>query len=195
MLGHEAIGLIRKERGKGAALQDRLAMLEEVLASERAAQRQERERFDAILAELHTQLAAQSELEWENQELVRENEQLRSQQADMLDGTFLQKNQEQVLALQEKNKRLQDEGRKVAVELGAYRQLATKVAARSAEQEQRYLVELDALRTQQAELVAELAAAEQQLRLYTAQEAACASCEQCGTSACPGVNLCGKTVL
>ncbi|NLZ17165.1 MAG: DUF2325 domain-containing protein [Desulfobulbaceae bacterium] len=191
MLGHEALGLIRNERSKNAALQNRLTMLEEVLASERVAQQQERERFDVVLSELHGQLASQSGLEWENQELAKENERLRGQKAAMLDGTLIHQSQERVAALQEENNRLRDGHEVLEEELGMYRHLAHK----SSEREKGYSAELEALRAQYAELAAELLAAEQRLRLQAAQEAACTSCEQCGTDACPGVNLCGKTVL
>ncbi len=191
MLGHEAISLVRNERAKHTALQERLGMLEEVLASEREAQRLEHERFAASLSELQAQLAAQSELEWENQDLAKENERLRGQLDESMRGVLLQQMQEQLARLQEEHSSLREEHGNLAVELAAYRQLA----ARGAEREQGYAAQLDALRAQQQELMQELDAAEQQLFQRAMQGENCSQCEQCGACACPGDKLCGKRVL
>ena len=190
MQGHEAVGLIRSERAKYAALQERLDMLEEILASEREAQRLERSRFDASLSELHAQLAAQSELEWENQELAKENERLRGREEKIINGALLQESRQHSASLQEENRHLHDECAGLSAELDAYRQLAAK----GAEREQGYVAQLDALRAQQAELTQELTAAEQQLFQQALEEEGCSGCEQCGTN-CPGAKLCGKRVL
>lgn len=191
MLGHEAAALLGSERARHAALQERLDMLEEILASEREAQRRERSRFDASLSELHAQLAAQSELEWENQELARENERLRGREEKIINGTLLQESREESASLQEENRHLRAEHAKLAAELGAYRQLAAKAA----EREQGYIAQLDTLKMQQRELLQELAAAEQQIVQQAMQEESCGQCGQCGASACPGAKLCGKRVL
>lgn len=191
MLGHEAVALIRHERGKSGSLQERLSLLEEMLISEREQQRQERLRFESSLESLRQQLLAQSELEWENQELTQENERLRLQRQEALRGVLVQKKQKQIAALQEENRQLRDGHEVLEEELSMYRRLAHEAAQR----EERHITEKEALQAQHAELASELAAVEQRLHVHIGLEEGCNQCEQQGTSACPGVSLCGKTVL
>ncbi len=192
MLGHEAVGLIRGERNRNATLQERVAVLEEVLSSEREQQAQERQRFESALEALRQQLDTQSELEWENQELARENERLRQRQKALRSGALLQESEARLDALQEENRRLQGERASMEEELSVLQLLQLEAE----ERESRQAAELRALQRQYAELVEELAAMEQRLHLHIAQEQGCQQCRQCGEAAtCPEAGLCGKTVL
>lgn len=191
MLGHEAIALIRSERGKSAALQERVAVLEEVLSSEREQQTQERQRLESTLEALRRQLDAQSELEWENQELAQENERLRREQEALRGGSLLQEHREQLDALRDRNRRLQEERAAMEEELGLLQLLHQEAE----EREGRQAAELRTLQEQYAELMEELAAVEQRLHRHAGGEQGCPNCGECGEGTCPATGLCGKTVL
>lgn len=189
MLGHEAIALIRNERGKNALLQERVAMLEEILSSEREQQVQERQGLESTLESLRRQLDVQSELEWENQELAQENEHLRQEQKALRGGELLQESRKRLDALRDENQRLQEERAAMEEDLTMLQLLHLEAE----EREGRLAAELRALQTQYAELVEELAAVEQRLHLHIAQDQQCRQCSEAAT--CPEAGLCGKTVL
>jgi hypothetical protein len=184
MLGHEYTNGYHKEQTRRTTLEKKVTMLEEVLGSERQHYRRE-------LRQLRGEITALQREAAKYQSLIAENSLLRAEKAVL--GERVQQlttnpeeagAQQRLAAGQEGFARLQEEFAKQGQELALVRQ---QMAAM--EEEQARMVRQ---RTDQAR---EISSLESMLLQRMSGPDPCTVCADHNTAQCPGLSLCGKTVL
>ncbi|PIE73693.1 MAG: hypothetical protein CSA20_01845 [Deltaproteobacteria bacterium] len=192
MLSHDFFVMERKEKDRLRELTNKVAMLEEVLGSERQyhrdaakTQKQDREKLEV--------------LQGRHDQLEEENKKLRTMLEDMqsgkehasLNSTIAQLKEQLVEARQEYLATL---GREDALkkELGT-----TKKELRTAAEEMKQHEEQHhTLLQENSELHKEISSMETALLFgASANTAECTKCPDQNSARCPGPNLCGKTIL
>ncbi|MGI6655740.1 MAG: DUF2325 domain-containing protein [Desulfobulbus sp.] len=175
MFGHEAACGLYRDRQQIAALRAKVEMLQEVLVSERKAFRQERRRL--VDAE-----AAWREKAEEGKRHAGENRQLQDEVVCLRERVAVL--EEQNAAIEAEKASLEHHGRKDG-------ELARVVAALHEERELR-----KRLQRREQDLAQDFAALESLVFEETpTPPTLCARCADQDTENCPGLDLCGKTVL
>ncbi|WP_028318088.1 DUF2325 domain-containing protein [Desulfobulbus elongatus] len=191
MLGHDALNNHHKDRQQGDRLRAKITMLEEVLGSERQHYRQEKRQQQEEIAALQQTIVQQKAMEQENGALRGETARLQRELQEMRDGKGYAAQQQEIDDLRQTNNGLCGRIDELTGELAAMKeQMATTV---------RQLEDMERLRRRlehhEAEQTREIATLESLLMRHIVQEAPCCQCADQHTANCPGLSLCGKTVL
>lgn len=177
MLSHEYLGGYQKKRKLIDDLRSQVAGLKEVLDHERQSYLLKRRQLKEEIAELAIQRDSQGAMIRQNHSLQAKIADLRAQLAHLA-----ARRQEESEQQSSEQQRLQN------------RELHVKIALQTAELEtlkERHL----GLEQRANEQVAEIAALEKMLLHHQAKEIPCSTCADQNTENCPGLNLCGRTVL
>lgn len=192
MLGHDSLNQYHRDRLVRDRLRAKVAMLEEVLGSERTTFRKEKRQLHEELLALDKTVAGRAALEKENGALRDETRRLSQHLQEILDGRGpAPHHQEEIDDLRQINNGLVGRIDQLTGDLAALKeQLAAALG---------HLRDMERLRSRlerhEAEQAREIAALEGLLVRHIEQEVACSRCADQHTSNCPGLSLCGKTVL
>lgn len=191
MLGHDSLNSHHKERLHSERLSAKVAMLEEVLGSERQHYRQEKRLVQAEIQVLQ-QTAAQLRLvEQNNATLREENIKLRQEVHTWQSDGGHSSHQKEIDDLRQGNNALIGRIDELGSELDSIREEFRSISDQ--------LARTETLRQQLAlhgaEQAKEIASLENLLMRHITQEATCSQCADQHTANCPGLSLCGKTVL
>lgn len=191
MLGHDSLNSHHKERLHSQRLSAKVAMLEEVLGSERQHYRQEKRLVQAEIQVLQ-QTAAQLRLvEQNNTTLREENIKLRQEVHTWQSDGGHSSHQKEIDDLRQGNNALIGRIDELGSELDSIREEFRSISDQ--------LARTETLRQQLAlhgaEQAKEIASLENLLMRHITQEATCSQCADQHTANCPGLSLCGKTVL
>lgn len=177
MLSHEYLGGYYKKKQLIDDLRTQVAALKEVLDNERQSYLLKRRQLKEEIAELAIQRDSQSAMIRQNHGLQAEIVGLREQLARLAAGR--QEESEQQSSEQQRREN---------------RELHVRIALQTAELEtlkERHL----GLEQRANEQAAEIAALEKMLLHHQDKEIPCSTCADQNTENCPGLNLCGRTVL
>lgn len=191
MLGHDSLNNRHREQRLSERLRAKVAMLEEVVGSERRHHRREQRRLKEEMATLQLQLLALQDTEQCNRLLREETAALHHLVEELRSGKGFKAQLREIDALRQTNSDLNGMIDDLNGELDAIKkQLVATV---------RQLQDMDRLRCRlerhEAEQAREIATLEGLLMRQFAQASPCAQCADQNTPSCPGMSLCGKTVL
>ncbi|MBM9538777.1 DUF2325 domain-containing protein [Desulfobulbus alkaliphilus] len=184
MLGHEYINGYHKEQTRRATLRNKVTMLEEILGSERQHHRREQRQLRGEITDLRQEAEKYQVLMAENSLLRAEKAVLKERAHQLTVKVEEASDQQQPAAGQEELARLREEHAQQGQEVARLRQ---QVAAMEAEQ-----ARMARQRTDQAR---EIASLESMLLQRMSDPDPCTVCADHNTAQCPGLSLCGKTVL
>lgn len=185
MLAHDCIGNFHKKTIQTQTLRSKLSILEEALGSERQSYLREKGRLKKEIADLAVMVK-------DNARLREENEALRAQIGDL------------AAARQEKADRAAHEDLYPQPNSELYGRIdALTVALESSKKQHEHAMtnirEMEeqhlALERRIAEQTEQIATLEGMLNQYMAPENRCVTCADQHTGKCPGLDLCGRTVL
>ena len=191
MLSHDGVSCHHRNCALRNRLRTKVAMLEEVLASERQHHRREYRQHREELATLRQEAAARPVLIRENQTLGSEIAALKARLLELSNQRQQQPEQRLIAELRQENNalygRIDELGRELerlqAQRMTAEKKLETLAALR---------YRLERHETDQAGEVAQL---EGLVFQQIARKKLCQDCADQNSDHCPGPNLCGKTVL
>ena len=191
MMGHDLTGNSRQERLLIERQQKRVAMLEEIIGSERQHARSIKRQLLAGQDSLRGALAAQECLQRENARLSLELTERKNQVREMTNARQAGSGQQLIDELRQTNNTLHG---RIDQLTGTMEMLTLQLTAAK-----RQLDELAAIKARmarhEAEQAKEITALEALLVRQGAKAAPCATCADQHTTNCPGLRLCGKTVL
>lgn len=191
MMGHEAHGDCQKEHRMRVKLRKRVAMLEEVLASERQWQRQEKNKLEGDIADLCLVKQQYDALQLKNEELCSAKEKLESGVFRSLIAVEAEELKQELGQLRQLNSGLYGKIDELTIEFGDKESELGIACKRIAELEKvnsRLLSEKEGLQQ-------EMTSIEASVLLNTASTSGCENCLDQNTENCPGADLCGQTVL
>lgn len=190
MLGHDSLNYHHRVRMHNERLASKLAILEEVLSSERQYYRQEKRQHHIEITELKQSIGRVQDLEVNNATLRAENLRFKQEIKNWHNGLGAENRQQEVDDLRQANDLLLGRVDELGAELGATQEAFTRIAQQ--------LAQTETLRQQQerheVEQAKEIATLETLLLGHIA-EVPCSRCADHNTANCPGFSLCGKTVL
>lgn len=192
MLSHDCTNRLYRDRQVLASLRAKVAMLEEVVGSERQCFRQEKRRLQQENNALQRQAAAGNHHAEEHRRQQIEVQQLRAQVNTLRQAQRSDEEQQLIEALRQANNglfgridELSGEVERLRAELTRATSLLGEVQQRRGQMEQR-----------ESDQAREIASLEAMLfRHLAAEQDPCAQCADQHTANCPGLDLCGKTVL
>jgi hypothetical protein len=191
MVGHDSLNSHHKERLQRDKLRTKAAMFEEVLGSERQLYRQEKRQMNEEVLALQQTILQMRGVEQENRILREENCRLAQQIQLVRTGEGHDSQQQEIAGLRQANNTLIGRIDELGLELGSIREEFKAISAR--------LAHTETLRRQleqhESEQAKEIATLDNLLMRHITQEATCTQCADQHTVNCPGLNLCGKTVL
>lgn len=191
MLGHDSLNSHHKERLHSERLSAKVAMLEEVLGSERQHYRREKRLVQAELQSLQKTAAQLMLVEQNNATLREENSKLRQEVQTWQSGRGHSSQQKEIDELRQGNNaligRIDELGTELDLIRNEFRSIADQLARTETLRQQ--------LALHEAEQAKEIASLENLLMRHITQEATCSQCADQNTANCPGPSLCGKTVL
>lgn len=191
MLGHDSLNNHHKERLHSERLSAKVAMLEEVLGSERQHYRQEKRLVQAEIQALQQKATQLRLVEQSNATLREENIKLRQEMHTWQNGRGNSSQQKEIDDLRQGNNALIGRIDELGSELDSIREEFRSISYQ--------LAHTETLRQQlalhEAEQTKEIASLENLLVRHITQEATCSQCADQHTANCPGLSLCGKTVL
>lgn len=191
MLSHDAVSCRHRDCALRTQLRTKVAMLEEVLASERQHHRRQHRQLSEQLAALKQEAAARPALIRENQTLGSEIAELKARLLELSSQRQQQPEQRLIAELRQENNLLYgriDELAKEVEGLQAQHLAATKKLETLAALRYR-------LERHESDQVGEVAHLEDLVFQQIAQKNLCQDCADHNSDNCPGPNLCGKTVL
>ena len=177
MLSHEGVAGYRKKKELIANLRLKVSMLEEVLGSERETHLREKRRLQEEIASLAMKLDARAAEGRENNRL-REEITAREERCRLLEQTRRESVERR------ENERLQRRNTELAARIDELSAAMARMAERQRDLDQ-------SVKDRDREIVA----LENMLRQQRSGEARCSSCTDRDTGNCPGLDLCGRTVL
>ncbi len=177
MLSHEGVAGYRRRKELIANLRLKVSMLEEVLGSERELHLREKRRLQEELADLSMKLDARAAESRENSRL-REEIAARNERCRLLEQTLRESVERR------ENERLLHQNAELAAQID---ELSAAMAGMA---EQRRILDLRA-----KERDREISALENMLLRQESGSNECSTCADRDTANCPGINLCGQTVL
>jgi len=191
MLSHDGVNCHHRDCALRTQLRTKVAMLEEVLASERQHHRREHRHTKEELAALKQEAATRPALIRENQALASEIAALKAHLLDLSNQRQQQPEQRLIAELRQENNtlygRIDELGRELqglqAQHLAAAIKLETLAALRYR------------LARHEADQAGEVAQLEGLVFQQIAKKKLCRDCADHNSDNCPGPNLCGKTVL
>ena len=180
MLSHECIGTYSKKKTMVADLKSRVMVLEEVLSAERQSYLRERGRFQEEITTLEMEIDSQAILLSENAYLRKEVVLLGERIGELTSGGVHGIGYDSKVKIDE-----------LTAELEQMRREQTEATKAIADMEGR----LSQLLQEKNDLAGKSAALQALLRQNTDKGEPCATCAEQHTENCPGLDLCGKTVL
>lgn len=191
MLSHDSTNCYHQDRLRISSLSSKVAMLEEVLGSERQYFRQEKREFKEKIAGLQKAAAAQETVVRENQTLHTEILDLNARILDLTSRQQQEPEQQLIAELRQNNNALYGRIDQLTEELESVKTQFVRVV-----QQREEMAELRSRQERhEAEQAKEIAAFEGLLFRHVATENLCLTCADQNTGNCPGPDLCGKTVL
>ncbi len=192
MISHDCTNSTYRDRQVLAALRSKIEMLEEVVGSERQYFRQEKRRLQQENSELQRKAAADIRHAEEHRRQQTELQQLRDEIGRLRQQQRSGEEQQLIDALRQANNNLYGRIDELTGEVELLREELNRAAG--------LMTELQQVRGQmeqrEGEQVREIASLEAMLfRHIAAEQDPCAYCADQNTGNCPGLNLCGKTVL
>jgi hypothetical protein len=192
MLGHDSLNNRHKEQRLNDRFRAKVAMLEEVLGSERQHHRQEQRQLKEAIRTLQQTISGQRVVEQENRVLREETAALHQQVQGLQDDKGFGAHLQVIDELRQTNNGLCGRIDDLTGKLGIMKEQLTAAIGQ--------LQDMDRLRGRleqhEAEQAREIATLEGMLMRHIVQEEpACSQCADQNTQNCPGPNLCGKTVL
>lgn len=191
MLGHEYTNGYHKERVRRGNLRNKVAMLEEILGSERQYHRQEQRRLKEEMEVLRKEVVKHRILAVENRALLDEKAELGDRIQELTAARELAGERQRIAELQQDNNGLRGRCDEQTDELESVRRQLEQV------KQQVVAMEEDQARMarQRTDQMREIASLENMLLQRLSEEDPCAVCADHNTVQCPGLSLCGKTVL
>jgi len=191
MLGHDSLNNRHREQRLSERLRAKVAMLEEVLGSERQHHRQEQRQLKEEMATQQQRILGLKGVEQSNKALREETAALHRQVEELREGKGFKVQQQEIDALRQTNNGLCGRIDDLTGELDTIREQLAATA--------RQLQEMERLRGRlerhEAEQAREIVTLEGMLMRHIALGSPCAQCADQNTPSCPGPSLCGKTVL
>lgn len=184
MLGHDSLNSHHRERTQLVRLRAKVAMLEEVLGSERRYHRQERKQWQGMFNDLEHRLHDHEAAEQASRGLRDEVVGLRGRLLSMETNQDKAHHKQAMDELRQHNSMLCGQINELTADLSALQEQFTLLDGQRRRLEQ-----------QKLEQGREIAALEDLLGKHLPRELPCSHCTDQHTSNCPGLNLCGKTVL
>ncbi|WP_310601406.1 DUF2325 domain-containing protein [Desulfobulbus sp.] len=192
MLGHDTLNNHHRERQQGDRLRTRLAMLEEVLGSERQHYRREKRTLRGEIDQLQQTIGQQRAVESENTRLRQEAAGLHNLLRELREGKGHGEQQQELDELRQTNNGLCGRIDELTGELA---EMKAQVAAAMRQLEEMAQIR-GRLEHHEAEQAREISTLEGLLMRHIVQEEGpCCQCADQHTANCPGLSLCGKTVL
>jgi hypothetical protein len=191
MLGHDSLNSHHKEQLHSERLRTKVAMLGEVLGSERQHYRQEKRQMQTDILSLQQTTAQLRIVEQDNTTLHEENLRLRQEVHTWKSGIGHDSQQQEIDDLRQTKNALIGRIDELGTELESIREEFKSISAQ--------LAHTETLRQQHelrdVEQAKEIATLENLLMRHVNQEATCSQCADQHTANCPGLSLCGRTVL
>lgn len=185
MIGHDCTNSAHRNRQSIDSLRAKSDMLEEIVGSERQHFRQERKRLTAENRVLQQKLTATKQQEVEMQQLREQVRQMEAENRTARDRQLIDD-------LRQDNNSLSGRIDELTGEMDLLREELAK-ASRQLQHMQEVRREMEQRELEQA---GEIASLEAILFRHIAEEQdPCANCADKDTANCPGLDLCGKTVL
>jgi len=191
MLGHEYASGYQKEQARRTALRTKVAMLEEILGSERQHHRREQRRRNEERAAFEKERAAYSAMAKENQTLRAEIEALNQRIEELTAAEEQQESRQLVAALRQENNGYRGQLDEQSRELEGLQQQLAGAMVRQRETE----AEKAQMMRQLTDQAREIVFLENTVLQRLSETDPCAVCADQNTTQCPGLSLCGKTVL
>jgi hypothetical protein len=191
MLGHDSLNNHHNERRHSERLRAKVAMIEEVLGSERQHYRLEKRQMQAEMYTLQQTVAQLRGVEEGNAALREEIVRLHQQIEAVQSGNGDESRQHEIDDLRQANNGLIGRIDELGMELGLIRE-EFKIMADRLARTQTLQKRLELHEMEQAK---EIATLENLLMRHLAEGAQCSRCADQHTANCPGLSLCGKTVL
>lgn len=190
MLAHDFICNYRPRMLQARQQKNKIRLLEEVLGSERHIYRKEKGGLVADLDLARKQAAVGKALVDENQKLRTAMEQLQQQSRAMASAGIGEAALQEITDLRQTNNALCGQLDEMAQTLETVR-LELADALERAEQLQTTLCDRERREVEREREIENL----ERILIHTVLEVSCSKCKDRHTENCPGINLCGKTVL
>lgn len=191
MMGHDSHGDYQRDQRAFAGLREKVAMLEDILSSERRHYLDKKNRFAENLTCLCVIEQKYNALKIENNELNRTKEELELEIADSVLVLKAKNLKQEVKELRQQNASVCGRIDELTIELETKEdmlQAANKITDNFGEIN-------NMLKDEKEELQQEMNSLETALLFKMTESSSCAACEDKNTERCPGVNLFGKTLL
>lgn len=167
MLGHDCVGSYHKKKIMIGSLRSKVSVLEEVLGSERQSYLREKRQLKEEIAGLAVEITGQSSTPQEEPDR-QANEELRRLNSELSSRIEV-----------------------LTVELEGMKGRHARAMEKVRKMEEQHLI----LQQRVTDQAGEIAALEDMLLQHPAQGNPCAACADQNTRNCPGLDLCGRTVL
>jgi hypothetical protein len=191
MLGHKYASGYQKEQAQRTALRTKVAMLEEILGSERQHHRWEQSRRNEERAVFEKERAAHSAMAKENLRLRAANEVLNQRIHELTAAGEQQESRQVVAALRQENIGFHDQLDEQSREL---KKLQQQLAEAMVHQQKMEMEKVQMMR-QLTDPAQEFRLSANTVRQRLSETDPCAVCADQNTTQCPGLSLCGKTIL